>query len=136
MTPELSLQKAIRDRLVGSAEITSHVPAANILDRNERPNPTPSIILGECHSVDEGDSIARRLTRIYCDIHVWKREPSTVGVKIIAGHARIALHQRLVLDAGFHCADSRLASVRIMRDPDGETSHAILTLSALVEDLI
>jgi hypothetical protein len=136
MTPEIALQMALRTRLVSTAAVTALVPAAAILDRNELPAPDPSIILGEGQSVDEGNAIARDLVRIYMDIHVWKREPSTAGVKAIAGAIRTALKLRLDLTGtGFHCSDSRVRSIRFLRDPDGETSHAVAAVEALVEEI-
>jgi len=135
MTPEITLQKAIRGRLVATSDITDLVPAAAILDRNERPAPDPSIVIGEGQSRDEGDTIARNRVTIFMDLHVWKREPSTAGVKAIAGAIRKALHSgRLTLDAGFHCVDCRVTAARFLRDPDGETSHAAVLVEAIVEE--
>lgn len=135
MTPELALQKAVRGRLTSEETVTALVPAASILDRNERPAPSPSIVMGEGQSVDEGNSIARTLTRVYLDLHVWKREPSTEGVKAIAGAIRTALKPRLDMAVDhFHCADCYVQNVRFLRDPDGETSHAIVTVNALVQE--
>lgn len=137
MTPDLALQKALRQRLASFDAVRLHVPAASILDRNERPTPDPAIIIGEGQAVDEGDSLARNRTRVYLDLHVWKKEPSLEGVKIIAGAIRLALRgPRLALDAPFHCADCRVASVRFLRDPDGLTSHAVVTVSALVHEAV
>lgn len=134
MTPELALQKSVRARLVLS--LASLVPASSILDRNERPAPDPAIIIGEGQSVDENDSIDRKLTRIYLDLHVWKREPSTEGVKEIAGAIRSAIKQaKLASSNGFHFVECYTRSVRFLRDPDGETSHAVVTLSAKVQEL-
>lgn len=135
MTPEIALQTAIRLRLVGSSAIIDLVPAGSILDRNQRPAPDPSIIIGEGTSVDDGDSISRSLTRINTDLHVWKREPSLAGVKEIAGLIRLAIKAApLALETGFHCVDARIASARFLRDPDGETSHGVVTIEATVEE--
>lgn len=134
MTPELELQAAIRTRLVTEPNVTSLVPASAILDRNQRPNPDPSIIIGEGQSVDAGDSISRDRTRVFMDLHVWKVAASTAGAKAIAGAIRSALHKsRLVLDWPFHCVDCHVSGVRVLRDPDGETSHAIVTVEAIVQ---
>lgn len=136
MTPELALQKAVRARLVANSQIGSLVPAASILDRNERPAPSPSIVIGEGQSVDEGNSISRTLTRVYMDLHIWKREPSTVGVKAIAGAIRAAIQStRFASIDGFHIADCYVQSARFLRDPDGETSHAVVTVNALVQEV-
>lgn len=136
MSAELALQKAIRNRLVATASVLEVVPAGNILDRNERPNPRPSIVIGEGQSVDEGDSIARTLTRVYMDLHVWVEEPSTETSKRIAGAIRKAVNGlRFQPVDGFHFADCRVRGSRFLRDPDGQTSHAVVTIDALVQEV-
>ena len=89
---ERAVQVAIRNRLVATAAVTALVPAASILDVNQRPSPSPSIILGESQAVDEGTSLRRAHVRVYHTIHVWKREPSLEGVKVICGAIRKAIH--------------------------------------------
>jgi len=127
----LTLQKAIRARLVSTSAVTDLVPASAILDRNQRPAPSPSIILGEAQVLDEGD-IARKRSRVFHTIHVWKLEASLAGVTAINATIREALRDRLSLDAGHHVADLYIADSRAMRDPDGETSHGVVTLEALI----
>ena len=110
------------------------MPASSILDRNARPAPDPSIILGEDQELD-ADRIARDVVRIYSTLHVWKKEQGLVGVKAIAGAVRSALQNgRLEMDAGFHCGDCVVTSTRFLRDPDGETAHGVLTVEALVRE--
>lgn len=136
MTAEIALQKALRLCLAGTPAVASLVPATSMLDRNERPAPDPSIILGEAQSIDEGTSIARKLVRIYLDLHIWKKERSTAGVKAIAGAVRSAIHAgRPALEAGFHCVDCRVSSQRFLRDPGGEFSHGVVTIDALVQEV-
>ena len=136
MSADLAVQKAIRARLIATTAVTDLVPANSILDRNSRPAPRPGIVIGEAQEVDEGDSISRTRTRIFHTIHVWKTEPSREGVKIIAAAIHTAIRSaRLDLGAGYHCADWRLASTRTMSDPDGETSHAVIVVECLVEEV-
>lgn len=136
MSPELALQKAIGDRLAGTAAVTALVPAANILDRNERPAARPAIIFGEAQTLDEGDSIARNRHRIYFDLHIWITEPGTTGGKAVAWAIRQAIHAaRLDLGAGLHCADARVSSQRFLRDPNGVDCHGVVTLDALVVEV-
>ncbi|TDK38606.1 DUF3168 domain-containing protein [Rhizobium deserti] len=136
MSPEAALQKAIRARLISTAAVTGLVPASSILDRNQRPAPSPSIILGEAVARDDGETIARSRVTVFADVHVWKREPSLEGAKDISGAIRAALRVRNS-DAqdGFHIADWRVASTRFLRDPDGETSHGVMTIQAIVEEI-
>lgn len=135
MSYELALQKALLARLVATPAVTALVPVANIIDRNQRPNPSPSIILGEDQGVDE-EFIKRNVVRVYHTIHVWKKDENLVGVKAIAGAIRVAIHmQRISSDVGFHFADCYVSQTRFLRDPDGETSHGVVTVTALVQEI-
>lgn len=135
MSAELALQKAIRSRLSSAGDVTALVPASSILDRNERPNPRPSIVIGEGQGIDENDSIDRTLTRVYLDLHVWVEEPSTEISKRIAGAIKAALKVRPPMEDRYHCADCRVRGSRFLRDPDGKTSHAVITVDALVQEV-
>jgi hypothetical protein len=136
MSADLAVQKALRARLVASSGVTALVPADHILDVNQRPARDPAIHLGESQAVDQGDSIARKLTRVYHTLHIWKKEPSLVGAKQICGAIRTAIHSgRLGLDAGFHAVDGFVSGQRFIRDPDGESSHGIVTVEVLVQEV-
>lgn len=136
MSPDWELQKAIRTRLIGTPAIIALVPAASILDRHERPAPRPSIILGQSQVIDEGTSLQRGHHRVYHDIHVWVKEPSTEGAKAICWEVRQALQaSRLPMPDGLHLADLRVESQRLLRDPDTESSHGVLTVNALVVEI-
>lgn len=135
MTPEIALQNAVRARLIGEGAIITQVPAANILDRNARPNPRPSIIIGEGYSRDEGDSIARNLTRVWMDLHIWIKEKSLEQSKTVAGAIRTAIRSRLSASDGFHIVDCYVETTRFLRDPDGETSHGVITINGKVQTL-
>lgn len=135
MSADLALQKAIRARLVATSAVVAHVPAASILDVNQRPAPNPSIIIGEGMAM-EGDRIDRRDQRVILDLHVWEKEPSLAGVKAIAGAIRVAISApRFGATDGFHFADCRVTRSRFLRDPDGETAHGIVTVEALVNEV-
>lgn len=133
MNPDLTVQIAIRERLTGTPGVTALVPAGSIIDANQRPAPSPSIILGECQTVDEGTSLRRAHVRVYHTLHVWKREGSLEGVKTICGAVRQAINTgRLILGDGLHCADQRISNTRVLRDPGGEYAHGVLTVEVLV----
>ncbi|GGG62783.1 hypothetical protein GCM10011415_06450 [Salipiger pallidus] len=136
MSADLAVQIAIRSRLVATAAVTDLVPTTAILDRNATPAPRPSIVIGDAQVVDEGTSIARTRERIFHTIHVWKTEPSREGVKRIMSAIRAAIRaERLDLGAGYHCVDWRISSTRALSDPDGETSHGIMVIDVLAEEV-
>lgn len=131
-----AVQKALRSRLIGTSAVTSLVPANNVLDRNERPAPDPSIILGEDQIVDPGTSIARDLVTVHSTLHVWKKEGGLAGVKAIASAIRTAIKAgRLTLETGLQCVDCHVTDTRAIRDPDGVTSHAIVNIDTSVREV-
>ncbi len=131
MEPSLELQKAIRGRLVASSSVTSLVPATSILDRNARPVPDPAIIIGEGQTVPD-DGLSRSRHQVFADLHIWKTEPGLVGAKQIAGAIRAALADTFWNIAGLHVVDLHISSSRFLRDPDGQHSHAVITIAARV----
>lgn len=134
--PSAAVQMALRERLVTTAAVTNLVPAESILDRNQRPVPDPSIIIGEDQVIDTGLTIARDYVRVFSTVHIWKKEVSLAGVKLIAGAIRRAIGRvrRLdLVDPDFVCSDCKIDSARFLRDPDGETSHGILVINSLVQ---
>lgn len=138
MSADLESQKALRARFTTTAAIIALVPASNVLDTNQRPAPMPSIVLGESQIVDEGTSLKRQHSRVYHTIHVWTREPSLEGVKAICGEIRRAVNfgPRLVMADPYHCADLRVSQVRAIRDTDGEHSHGIVTVEAVISEAL
>jgi hypothetical protein len=127
--PSLDFQKGIRQRLIASSVVTSLVPAANIVDKNGRPEVFPCIIIGESQAVP-GDMIARNDFVTHADLHIWLKEASLVGAKQVAAAIRQALSDRLYdLDA-HRVGDLYIESSRFTRDPDGLHSHGIVTLCA------
>lgn len=136
MNISYAVQKALRNRLIGVAAVTSLVPASSILDRNERPAPDPSIIIGEDQVIDDGDMIDRSVSRIVSTLHVWKKESGLSGVKAIAAAVRDAIRQgRLALESGVKCIDCRVSDTRFLRDPDGETAHGVVTIETIVREV-
>ncbi|WP_026479338.1 DUF3168 domain-containing protein [Ahrensia sp. 13_GOM-1096m] len=133
MSAALSLQKSIRARLVAKTAITDIVPAASILDRHQTPAPDPSIIMGEAQTLDEGDDLKRRSFRVYSTLHIWMKERSLAGTNELCGLIVDAvLNGRFPERDGWHCVDQMVSNTRLMRDPDGETSHGVVTVEALM----
>ena len=42
---------------------------------------------------------------------------------------------RLDLGPTYHCADWRVSSMRVMSDPDGESSHGVMVVDVLAEEI-
>lgn len=128
MSPALSLQQAMRAALIADAAMTALVPAANIYDRHARPEVFPCVILGEAMEVADDMTLAREHFRLYPTVHVWTREPSLIAVKAISYQIRKTL---IAAAHAWPFIDFRYESTRFLRDPDGVTSHGVVTFEAL-----
>lgn len=131
--PSLELQKAIRARLLASADLMEHVPADSVLDANGRPERVP------CVNIGEGQTIYGRFSSTsHATLHIWVQEPGLTIAKQIAS----ALVGALTVDAQIHgvlrlenfiCHDLRVTQTRFMRDPHGSYSHGIVAVAAIMK---
>ena len=127
--PSLPLQAAIRSRLVASSEVTSIIPASAIVDRNATPALDHSIVIGEA-TIGPDAGIKRDRHIVVADLHVWRKEPGLAGAKQVVGAIRAALGDGPLSVTGYHVVDLRIASTRLLRDPGGHHSHAVVSLEA------
>lgn len=129
----LALQKALREVLTSAERVTELVPAGHIVDRHRLPPLSPSIVLGD-DVARPSDGLARDRREHFHDLHVWQAEGATVGVKLIVraiGDA-ILLAAPPVMEGGLHLIDWHVWRVRVLRDPEAETAHAVVTIRALI----
>src|ERR1700712_5438987 len=88
--PSLELQKAIRARLLASADLMALIPADHVLDVTGRPERMPDVQIGE------GQTVYRRFDcTSYATLHIWVQEPGLVIAKAIVG----PILQALTVDA-------------------------------------
>jgi hypothetical protein len=134
MSAAIELQRVIYERLTASPGVTAHVPAENIFDRSGRPERFPCVVMGEAQEIVEDLTFGRNLVTVAATLHVWSRDPGTIEAKEIVGGIRQALtHYLAPLDAG-RLIDLRFEGARYLRDPDGETTHAVITIEALIDE--
>jgi hypothetical protein len=131
--PSLDLQKAIRARLLASADLMALVPADNILDATGRPERNP------CVNIGEGQTVYRRFdSTTYATLHVWVQEPGLIGAKAIASAIIPALRVDAQIDGvlaldNFVCHDLEVTETRFLRDPHGSYSHGVLTVAGIMK---
>jgi len=126
--PSLALQGAINTRL------RSGVPAVSnrVFDRVPADVVFPYIELGEFQTVDDGAQ-CHDGQEVYATLHVWSRTVGQVETKTIAGTVRGSLHEaELDLGGDWQFLEIAHQDTRYLKDPDGLTSHAVLTFRALV----
>jgi hypothetical protein len=116
------------------APLTALVPAANIMDRNQRPEVFPCILIGEGQVVSDDVDVVDA-SEIYLNLHVWVREPDLIGCKSIAGEIRKALRFLVAKRDGYDLSFT-FDDANFMRDPGGELSHGIVTMRVQAWELI
>ncbi|WP_370140130.1 MULTISPECIES: DUF3168 domain-containing protein [unclassified Bradyrhizobium] len=131
--PSLTVQKAIRARLIASPELMALVQADHVLDANGRPEIMPAVYIGE------GQTIFRRWdATTHATLHVWFAEPGLVqckeAVSAIVAALRIDVQANgvLLIDA-FTVHDMQATQTRYLRDPHGPFSHGIVSVAAIVK---
>jgi Protein of unknown function (DUF3168) len=131
--PELEVQGAIVARLKADPAVAALVNG-RIYDSVQGGSTFPYVTIGPVDSVaDDADCIVGFL--LAQQIDVWSRAPGFPEAKKIVDAVRKALHDQeaaLPLStnamAYFECRNSR-----INRDPDGLTSHGILSFEAAIQ---
>lgn len=132
--PSLSLQKAIRERLIASPELMGLVQADHVMDANGRPEIMPAVYIGEGHSI-----FRRFNATSHATLHVWFQEAGLVqckeAVSAIVAALRIDAQADGVLPIdGFTVHDMQTTQTRYLRDPHGSFSHGVVTVAAIVKE--
>lgn len=118
----------------GRPELVALVPALNILDKNQRPEVFPCIIVGEAQAVaDDADCVVA--DEVFLTIHVWTEEDGLVACKNIVGEMRRAFRNVEGLQDGFEISFTFEDAI-FLRDPDGLHSHGVVSVRALTEDTV
>jgi Protein of unknown function (DUF3168) len=131
--PSLDLQKAIRARLLASADFMALVPADSVLDSTGRPELMP------CVGIGEGQTVYRRFdSTTHATLHVWMQEPGLTGSKAIASAIVAALKvdaqiQGVLTLDNFICHDLRVTQTHFLRDPHGSYSHGIVSVAGIMK---
>lgn len=132
----LAVQTAVRNRLVAAPAVIGLVPPAQIFDRSTRPEAFPCVILGDGHTIHEGTTYSRRTIRVFADLHVWQRGEALVDVKTLSGAVENALRGGSFAMDGYRCVDLTVTGSRFLRDPGNVLVHAVVSVEALVEEVL
>lgn len=130
-SPSFELQVAIVTRLKAAAAVTAFV-GARVYDSVPE-NPTfPYITVGEGDETsDDADCVDG--FEISLDIDVWSRAQGFPEAKKISDEVRKALKSPELTIPTNALVDFRHRQTRFLRDPDGLTSHAVMTFEGFAE---
>ncbi|MCB5201887.1 DUF3168 domain-containing protein [Neorhizobium sp. T786] len=130
-SPSFELQVAIVTRLKAAAAVTAFV-GVRVYDSVPE-NPTfPYITVGEGDETsDDADCVDG--FEISLDIDVWSRAQGFPEAKKISDEIRKALKSPELTIPTNALVDFRHRQTRFLRDPDGLTSHAVMTFEGFAE---
>lgn len=128
--PSHALQKALVARLKAQVSMVD----SRVFDRPPMTAQFPYIQIGQTQAVDDDAGCIDGAT-CYVTLHVWSRAVGAVEARKISDQIAAAVQgwePDLSAD-GFAFVDAGLNSAQVMQDPDGATTHAVLTFEAHTE---
>jgi hypothetical protein len=130
-SPSLELQIAIVSRLKATAAVMDLI-ADRVFDSVPEDAAFPYVTVGEGDETsDDVDCIDG--FEISLDVDVWSREVGFPEAKAISDAVRRALKSPQLSISTNSLVYFRHRQTRFVRDPDGKTSHAVLTFEAFAE---
>ncbi|WP_320188227.1 DUF3168 domain-containing protein [Agrobacterium rosae] len=132
-TPDLELQGGIYALLTSDAILKNEV-SEGVYDAVPGEAVVPYVTLGEAQLI-RSDATGLKSWGIYLTLHAWSREIGFVEVKTVAGCVVDALHHADIPLTTYRLISINHQRTRTFRDPDEQTSHAVIEFVAFVEKL-
>lgn len=132
MSASLELQTAVIAILRADAALVAMLAPKGIYDRVPPGAGYPLVSWGPEQAIsDDASCIAGE--EIFLQLDVWSRQPGFAETKKIASRVKLILHHADLAMPGPALVDIEVETIRYMRDPDGLTSHGVITLKAMTE---
>lgn len=129
--PTLALQAAIQARLAGAAAVTAAAPGG-IHDRPPTSYPGPYLVVGEDQVIEAGADCIDGV-EVWITLHGWSEEPGMPALKALAKAVAECLHDAPLTLDGYRVVLIEHDGTRYLRHTDGLSSHAVITLRALID---
>jgi hypothetical protein len=128
--PSLELQAALVAALKASGALPS-VVGGRVYDAVPASAVFPYVSLGDMQVIPDKSSCIDGV-EIYPQIDVWSRAVGYPEVKTITKAVLAALDDQPLVVAGFNVVVFEVQGVQYLRDPDGLTRHAAVTLHGIL----
>ena len=132
MSSEAEFQKFIFSVLTSDAELAAII-GDRVYDDVPEGAQFPYVSFGP-HDVNEDDAGCIVAGEHSLQLDVWSREVGSVQAKQIVSKIKSILHDNdgeMTVNA---LASVRVTNRRVFRDPDGNTTHGVLNITALIEE--
>jgi hypothetical protein len=131
--PSAPLQAALH------AAINAGVPelAGRVRDRVSADAKFPYVSFGEIQATPDGADCVDGF-EVFVTLHVWSRDGNgrvrgSVHVRELISALRAALHEAELAVAGWRAVLVEVSDARSFQDPDGLTTHGVVTVRALLD---
>ncbi|MGE0828942.1 MAG: DUF3168 domain-containing protein [Hyphomonadaceae bacterium] len=135
--PAAALQRAV------FAALSDSPAGLRVFDRIPQPNPNeaeaayrrrvqmPYVTIGDDDIIDDSNACFAA-SEAFVTVHVWSGAVGKMEAKAIGGAVRDALSVELAID-GFICTEAEFRDARYFTDPDGVTTHGVLSFRYLID---
>ncbi len=123
--PSYLLQVAQRDALLGDSALVALVTAPGVYDQPKPDAEFPFVQIGESQVLENDTEDCGDGSEVFTRTHVWSRDIGLVEVKKIAAEVRRVLKTAPPL-SGFNVSVVQYVQTQFLRDPDGQTQHAVV----------
>jgi hypothetical protein len=131
--PSLALQGAILSTLYADTTIAALV-AKRIYDRVPSSPTFPYLELGDDVVNAAHAECLEGSTEVFATVHAWSRGQGKVEAKQLAGAVVKALNGAALTTSGYRLVLIEHDSTRHLTDPDGLTSHSVITFHVLIDE--
>lgn len=125
--PGIELQGAIVAALTAAS-----VAGGRVFDQVPQAADYPFISIGEMQ-VNDDDAENVGGVEVYATLHVWSRATGKPEASRLAAAVRGAIHEQDLRLPFWRLVEIRHQSTRLMTDPDGKTTHGVMTFRALAD---
>lgn len=130
--PSEALQRALYATLTATPAVTTLI-GPRVYDAPPPDAAYPFVEIAAVQMNEDGADCVDG-TEAFIDVHAWSQVPGSIEAKRIAGAVKGALHEAVLdLAPGHRLVEILHRTTRVFRDPDGLTTHAVITFRALTE---
>jgi len=129
----VELQRAIYQALIGSPALAAAMGGSVRAYDRVPPVPVfPYITISDSQTLDAGDTCEPDRFEVFVDLHVWSRAVGMIEAKTISGIVRGIILSMVAVNFWLLSA-VEFQTMRHMPDPDGLTTHSVLTFRFLLD---
>ncbi|MEF2550001.1 DUF3168 domain-containing protein [Aurantimonas sp. A2-1-M11] len=116
---------------VYAALTAADVAGDRVYDRPPASPVFPYVVIGDEQVIDTSGTCGEAFD-VFVDVHVWSRASSSAEAKTIGAQVAGTLATELTI-ADFRVVIGALETARYLKDPDGITTHGVITFRYAVE---